>query len=36
MSWGDCTLIGAEAVEETHKGKNGKEYKGNAWHFGPD
>lgn len=36
MSWGDCTLVGAEAVEETHKGKNGKEYKGNAWHFGPD
>lgn len=36
MSWGDCTLVGAKAVEETHKGKNGKEYKGNAWHFGPD
>lgn len=36
MSWGDCTLIGAKAVEETHKGKNGQEYKGNAWHFGPD
>lgn len=36
MSWGDCTLIGAKAKEETHKGKNGKEYKGNAWHFGPD
>ncbi len=36
MSWGDCTLIGAKAVEETHKGKNGKDYKGNAWHFGPD
>lgn len=36
MSWGDCTLIGAKAVEETHKGKNGKEYKGNAWYFGPD
>lgn len=36
MSWGDCTLVGARAVEETHKGKNGKDYKGNAWHFGPD
>lgn len=36
MSWGDCTLVGAKAIEETHKGKNGKEYKGNAWHFGPD
>lgn len=36
MSWGDCTLIGAKAIEETHKGKNGKEYKGNAWYFGPD
>lgn len=36
MSWGDCTLVGAKAVEETHKGKNGKNYKGNAWHFGPD
>ena len=36
MSWGDCTLVGAKAVEETHKGKNGKEYKGNAWHFGSD
>lgn len=36
MSWGDCTLVGAKAVEETHKGKNGKDYKGNAWHFGPD
>ena len=36
MSWGDCTLVGAKAVEETHKGKNGQEYKGNAWHFGPD
>ena len=36
MSWGDCTLVGAKAIEETHKGKNGKEYKGNAWYFGPD
>lgn len=36
MSWGDCTLVGAKAVEETHKGKDGKDYKGNAWHFGPD
>lgn len=36
MSWGDVTLIGAQAVEETHKGKDGKDYKGNAWHFGPD
>lgn len=36
MSWGDCTLVGAKAIEETHKGKNGREYKGNAWHFGPD
>lgn len=36
MSWGDCTLVGAKAIEETHKGENGKEYKGNAWHFGPD
>ena len=36
MSWGDCTLVGAKAVEETHKGKNGKDYKGNAWYFEPD
>lgn len=36
MSWGDCTLVGAKAIEETHKGKNGKEYKGNAWYFRPD
>lgn len=36
MSWGDVTLIGAKAVKETHKGKDGKDYKGNAWHFGPD
>ena len=36
MSWGDVTLIGAQAIEETHKGKDGKDYKGNAWHFGPD
>lgn len=36
MSWGDCTLIGAKAKEETHKGKNGKDYKGNAWYFEPD
>ena len=36
MSWGDCTLIGAKAKEETREGKNGKDYKGNAWYFEPD
>ena len=36
MSWGDCTLIGAKAKEETREGKNGKDYKGNAWYFEPN
>lgn len=36
MSFGDVTYMGVKEVKEKHKGKDGKEYEGNAWHFNKD